>query len=119
MGLLGRGMSVVKIGKKSIKSTLMWPWSPLSVWVDEKLCDLSPRRAGSWYLEVVLGPCGVLGAEMEQRESLNESYPVLPQPLPSTCIQGGLQSVSREAGSLGYDGFRHRPTLIPLDAARE
>ena len=56
---------------------------------------------------------------MEQRESLNESYPVLPQPLPSTCTQGGLQSVSREAGSLGYGGFRHRPTLIPLDAARE
>ena len=66
-----------------------------------------------------MGPCGVLGAEMEQRESSNESHPVLPQPLPSACTQGGFQSVPREAGSLGYDGFRHRPMLIPLDAARE
>lgn len=37
VGLLGRGVSVVKVGKKSIKSTLMWPWDLLSVWVDEKL----------------------------------------------------------------------------------
>ena len=37
VGLLGRDVSVVKIGRKSIKSTLMWPWDPLTVWVDEKL----------------------------------------------------------------------------------
>lgn len=62
------------------------------------------QRAGSWYLEVVLGPCGVLGAEMEQRK-LKTKHSVLHSV--AKHLHTGLQSVSREAGSLGYDGFRH------------
>ena len=58
VGLLGRDVSVVKIGKKSIKSTLMWPWDPLSVWVDEKHKVYLPGEqvAGTWRL--YWGPAG-------------------------------------------------------------